>query len=60
MLRGQVLMDPSGGTVATTSAAVEHEGRLFLGNLGGDYVSVLDLRSPEVAEAIRNTWQQPE
>ena len=39
----QTLFDPDGSHVATVSAATEHMGRLFLGNLGGDYVSYLDL-----------------
>lgn len=37
------LMDPHGINVATVSAAVEHDGCLFLGNLGGDFVSYVDL-----------------
>ena len=41
----EVLMDPTGARVATVSAAVEHDGHLFLGNLGGDYVSVYKLDS---------------
>ena len=37
------LYDTDGSQVATVSAATEHNGRLFLGNLGGDYVSYIDL-----------------
>jgi hypothetical protein len=43
---GQVLdflMDPTGEHVSSISAAVEHEGCLFMGNLAGDYVSYVDL-----------------
>ena len=36
-------MDPDGQRVAYTSSVTEHGGRLFLGNLGSNYVSVLDL-----------------
>jgi len=39
----EVLMDPDGSHVSTVSAVTEHQGRLFLGNLGGDFVSVLKL-----------------
>ena len=40
-----VLMDPPGpaNRISSVSAATEHGGRLFLGNLGGSYVSVVDL-----------------
>jgi len=37
------LMDPSGGRVATISAAHEHGGRLYFGNLDLDYVAVAPL-----------------
>lgn len=37
------LMDPTGEHVSTVSAAVEHEGCLFLGNLNGNYVSYVDV-----------------
>ena len=37
------LYDTDGSQVATVSAVTEHNGRLFLGNLGGDYVSYIDL-----------------
>jgi hypothetical protein len=37
----RVLSDPDGSRVAFVSAAHEHEGGLFLGNLVGDYVSYL-------------------
>lgn len=39
----ETLMDPDGAHVATISAVTEHNGSLFLGNLGGDFVSVLAL-----------------
>ena len=39
------LYDPDGTHVATVSAATEHSGRLFLGNLGGDFISFVDLNS---------------
>jgi hypothetical protein len=40
----QLLMDPSGEWVGTASAAVESDGRLFLGNLfAGEYISYVDL-----------------
>lgn len=37
------LMDPDGGFITSVSAAQEHGGRLYLGNLVGDYVSIFDL-----------------
>lgn len=39
----QTLMDPDGSVVSHVSAVTEHGGRLFLGNLAKDYVSVLQL-----------------
>lgn len=36
-------MDPNGEHVSSISAAVEHEGCLFMGNLAGDFVSYVDL-----------------
>ena len=39
----EALYDPDGSHVATVSAATEVGGRLFLGNLGGRGVSVLQL-----------------
>jgi hypothetical protein len=39
-----MLMDPSGEHVSHVSAVTEKGGKLFLGNLGKDYVSVLDLQ----------------
>lgn len=39
----QVLMDPDGSRVSHVSCVTEHDGRLFIGNLAKDYVSVLDL-----------------
>jgi hypothetical protein len=38
-------MDPTGSHISSVSAAVEHEGSLFMGNLHGDYVSYIDLVS---------------
>jgi len=40
----EVLMDPSGEVVSTVSAVSEHAGRLYLGNLAGDSVAVVDLQ----------------
>jgi hypothetical protein len=40
---GELLTDPSGAHVSFVSAVSEHDGKLFLGNLVGSYVSVLDL-----------------
>ena len=37
------LMDSKGAQVSSVSAVTEFEGKLFLGNLMGDYVSVLSL-----------------
>lgn len=39
----QCLMDPSGSHVSSVACATEHDGHLFMGNLAGDCVSVLDL-----------------
>jgi hypothetical protein len=39
----QVLMDPDGSHVSHVSSVTEHAGKLYLGNLAKDYVSVLDL-----------------
>jgi len=39
----ETLMDPDGSHVSTVSAVTEHDGKLFLGNLGGDFVSVIAL-----------------
>lgn len=39
----EALFDPDGSVVSSVSAATESDGRLFLGNLGGDFVSVFDL-----------------
>ena len=41
------LYDLDGSRVSSISAVTEHEGRLFLGNLGGDYVSYIDLMADE-------------
>eukprot|EP00747_Dinoflagellata_sp_TGD_P170373 gnl/TRDRNA2_/TRDRNA2_201771_c0_seq1.p1 gnl/TRDRNA2_/TRDRNA2_201771_c0~~gnl/TRDRNA2_/TRDRNA2_201771_c0_seq1.p1 ORF type:complete len:493 (+),score=64.50 gnl/TRDRNA2_/TRDRNA2_201771_c0_seq1:99-1577(+) len=43
----ETLMDPDGGHVSTVSAVTEHKGELFIGNVGGDSVSVLDLSTGE-------------
>ncbi|KAF8061129.1 Apmap [Scenedesmus sp. PABB004] len=51
------LMDPDGTHVSTVSAALEHGGRLFLGNLAGDYVSYVDL-PPGTAQAQQQEQQQ--
>ena len=40
-----VLIDPDGSTVSSISAVTEHDGKLFLGNLGGSFISVYDLTS---------------
>ena len=37
------LYDLKGARVRTLSAVVETDGKLWLGNLGGDFVSVVDL-----------------
>ena len=37
------MMDPTGAHVSSVSAVTEFEGSLFLGNLQGDFVSVLSL-----------------
>eukprot|EP00884_Botryococcus_braunii_P013676 jgi/Botrbrau1/22309/Bobra.0138s0060.2 len=39
----QVLMDPDGSHVSSVSGVTQSGKRLFLGNLGGDYVSYLDM-----------------
>jgi hypothetical protein len=36
-------MDPTGSHVSHISAALEHDSKLFLGNLAGNYVSYVDL-----------------
>lgn len=36
-------MDPTGSHISSVSAALEHDGKLYLGNLAGDYVSYVDL-----------------
>eukprot|EP00878_Enallax_costatus_P008724 GHUV01009118.1.p1 GENE.GHUV01009118.1~~GHUV01009118.1.p1 ORF type:complete len:271 (+),score=42.88 GHUV01009118.1:832-1644(+) len=38
-------MDPAGIHISSVSAALEHDGKLFLGNLAGDYVSYVDLQA---------------
>jgi len=47
----QCLMDPDGRQVSTISSVTEHQGRLFLGNLGGDFVSVLQLHQLQPPQA---------
>ena len=37
------LFDTTGARVSSVSAVTEHDGSLFIGNLAGDYVSVLPL-----------------
>lgn len=37
------LFDPDGSHIQTLTAVTEDGGRLFFGNLGGDYVSVIDV-----------------
>ena len=39
----QTLMDPDGSVVSHVSAVTEHGGRLYLGNLAKDDVSVVDV-----------------
>eukprot|EP00879_Flechtneria_rotunda_P024440 GHRR01025910.1.p1 GENE.GHRR01025910.1~~GHRR01025910.1.p1 ORF type:complete len:118 (+),score=26.80 GHRR01025910.1:279-632(+) len=39
------LMDPKGTHVSSVSAALEHDGKLFLGNLAGNYISYVQLNS---------------
>lgn len=43
---GEMLTDTTGRHVSFVSAVSEHDGKLFLGNLVGSYVSVLDLHQP--------------
>lgn len=38
------LMDSDGSVVSTISSVTEHNGRLFFGNLVGDFVSYIDYR----------------
>ena len=37
-------MDTDGSVVSSISAVTEHKGRLFLGNVVGDYVSYIDTK----------------
>ena len=46
-----MLMDPDGSRVSHVSSVTEHEGKLYLGNLAKDYVSVLDLGAAAAAAA---------
>ena len=39
----EALYDPDGRHIQTLTAVTEEGGRLFFGNLGGDYVSVIDV-----------------
>jgi glutaredoxin 3 len=41
------MMDPTGTHISSVSAALEHDGKLFLGNLAGDYVSYVDLQKDQ-------------
>ena len=47
------LMDVTGERVFTVSAAEEYNGKLYLGNLEGDFVSVLDLTEVQKTRASR-------
>ena len=38
-----VLMDPTGEKVSSTSSSIEFNNRLYIGNLNGDYISYVDL-----------------
>ena len=40
----RTLMDPKGTKLSTISAVTEHAGQLFLGNLKGNFVSVVNLK----------------
>lgn len=54
-------MDPTGSHVSTVSAALEHGGKLFLGNLAGNHVSYVELagNAPRLAgNAAGNDQQQ--
>jgi sugar lactone lactonase YvrE len=51
----QFLNDPTGGRVATVSAAHEHGGRLYFGNLDLDYVAVA--RVPREPAAGQGYWE---
>jgi len=45
---GEILaayVDPTGQRISTVSAATEHEGHLFLGNLNGDFITVVRLQT---------------
>lgn len=54
----QFLCDPTGARVATVSAAHEHGGRLYFGNLDLDYVAVAPLpREPAAGKAY---WEEME
>lgn len=41
------LMDSDGSVVNSISAVTEHKGRLFFGNVVGDYVSYIDYRQEQ-------------
>jgi hypothetical protein len=41
----QLLEDPQGEVASAVTAAVEHRGRLLLGNLHQDYVALMDLQA---------------
>ena len=41
----QWLMDPNGSVVNTISSVTEHGGKMYFGNVAGDYVSHLDKRN---------------
>jgi len=42
----RALSDPAGARVSSMSCVAQHGDRLFLGNLAGDFVSVVDLAAP--------------
>lgn len=42
------LMDSDGSVVSSISAVTEHKGRLFFGNVLGDYVSYIDYEQAQL------------
>lgn len=42
------LMDSDGSVVSSISAVTEHKGRLFFGNVVGDYVSYIDYKQGQL------------
>lgn len=51
-------MDPDGSQVSHVSSVTEFQGRLYLGNLAKDYVSVYDLGGEAPQQAQQQ--QQPQ